>query len=89
MTVLISTLLEILTVRHFGIRHSGTFHLYITAELEENSTLNSKVWNAAGVRGNSTFPLDHFSYNNSELLDVIFRHVHETNFSGITVRARV
>ena len=61
---------------------------YFTAELEENSTLNSKVWDAAGLHGNGTFPLDHFSYNNSELLDMIFRHVQETNFSGITVRSR-
>ena len=55
------------------------------SELEENSTLNSKVWEAAGVNGNGTFPLDFFSYNNSALLDVIFRHVERTNFSGITV----
>ena len=59
--------------------------MYFTAELEENSTLNSKVWEAAGLHGNSTFPLDHFSYNNSALLDVIFRHVQRTNFSGVTV----
>ena len=61
------------------------FHLYFTAELEENSALNSKVWDAAGLRGNGTFPLDHFSYNNSALLNVIFQHVQRTNFSGITV----
>ena len=58
---------------------------YFTAELEENSTLNSKVWEAAGLHGTSTFHLDYFSYNNSALLDVIFRHVQKTNFSGITV----
>ena len=43
------------------------------------------MWEAAGLHGDGTFPLDHFSYNNSELLDVIFRHVHETDFTGITV----
>ena len=59
--------------------------MYSTVELEENSALNSKVWEAAGLRGNDTFPLDNFSYNNSALLDVIFRHVEKTNFSGITV----
>ena len=59
--------------------------MYITAELEENSTLNSKVWDAAGLHGNGTFPLDHFSYNNSALLDVIFRNLEKTNFSGVTV----
>ena len=63
--------------------------LYLTAELEENSTLNSKVWETAGLRSNGTFPLDYFSYNNSALLDVIFRHVEKTNFSGITVSGRV
>ena len=59
--------------------------LYFTAELEENSALNSKVWDAAGLRSNGTFPLNYFSYNNSALLDVIFKHVQETNFSGLTV----
>ena len=58
---------------------------YFTAELEENSTLNSKVWEAAGLYGTSTFHLNYFSYNNSALLDVIFRNVQKTNFSGITV----
>ena len=86
-TVLISTLLDILTgIKHSGIRHS---RLYFTAELEENSTLNSKVWDAASLHGNGTFPLDYFSYNNSALLDVIFRHVEKTNFSGVTVSGRV
>ena len=58
---------------------------YFSAELEENTALNSKVWEAAGVNSNGTFPLDNFSYNNSALLDVIFRHLQKTNFSGITV----
>ena len=64
---------------------NSIFHLCFTVELEGNSTLNSKVWDAAGLRSNGTFPLDYFSYNNSALLDVIFRHVQRTNFSGITV----
>ena len=64
---------------------SFKFHLYFTVELERNSTLNSKVWAAAGVHGNGTFPLDYFSYNNSALLNVIFRHVQRTNFTGVTV----
>ena len=59
--------------------------LYFSVELEENSVLNSKVWDASGVCGNGTFPLDHFSYNNSALLDVMFRHLEKTNFSGVTV----
>ena len=54
-------------------------------ELEENSTLNAEVWEAAGLQGNGTFPLDHFSYNNSALLEVVFRHVQATSFNGITV----
>ena len=58
---------------------------HFTAELEENSALNSKVLDAAGLHVNGTFPLDYFTYNNSELLDVIFRHVQRTNFSGVTV----
>ena len=61
------------------------YALYFSAELEENSALNSKVWEAAGLHSNGTFPLDYFSYNNSALLDVIFRHLQKTNFSGVTV----
>ena len=56
-----------------------------TTELEENSTLNADIWEAAGLVGSSTFPLDNFSYNNSALLDVIFKQVQETNFKGISV----
>ena len=55
------------------------------AELEENTALNSKVWEAAGLHSNGIFPLDYFSYNNSALLDVIFRQLQKTNFSGVTV----
>ena len=62
--------------------------VYFPAELEENSTLNSKMWETAGLHGNGAFPLDRFSYNNSALLDVIFRHLQKTNFSGITVSVR-
>ena len=43
------------------------------------------MWEAAGLQGNGTFPLDRFSYNNSALLEVIFRHVQATSFNGITV----
>ena len=59
--------------------------MVVPLELEENSTLNAEVWEAAGLQGNGTFPLDRFSYNNSALLEVIFRHVQATNFNGITV----
>jgi len=55
------------------------------SELEENTTLNDEVWKAAGLQGNGTFSLDHFSYNNSALLNVILKHVQETKFNGITV----
>ena len=43
------------------------------------------MWEAAGLQGNGTFPLDRFSYNNSALLEVILRHVQATSFTGITV----
>jgi len=59
-----------------------------TAELESNPTLNAYVWETAGLSGNATFSLDDFSYNNSALLDVIFKQVQRTNFSGITVSGR-
>ena len=63
----------------------GSFILYFTSEFEENSTLNDEVWAAVGLQGNGTFPLERSSYNNSALLDVIFRHIQRTNFNGITV----
>ena len=60
-----------------------------TAELENNSTVNANVWETAGLAGgNAAFPLEKFSYNNSALLDVIFRKVQETDFRGITVSGR-
>ena len=59
--------------------------MIVSLELEENSTLNANMWEAAGLQGSGTFPLDRFSYNNSALLEVIFRHVQATNFTGITV----
>ena len=65
-------------------RHDTSSFLFVL-ELEENSTLNAKVWKAAILQGNGTFSLDRFSYNNSALLEVIFRHVKATNFTGITV----
>ena len=46
--------------------------------------MNTKVWKAAGLHSNGTFPLHYFSYN-SALLDVIFRHLQKTNFSGVAV----
>jgi len=64
---------------------TGSFILYFILELEENSTLNDEVWAAVGLQGNGTFPLERSSYNNSALLDVIFRHIRRTNFNGITV----
>ena len=62
--------------------------IFPTAELEGNSTLNADIWEAAGLSGNATFSLRDFSYNNSALLDVIFKHAQDTNFSGITVSGR-
>ena len=62
--------------------------MLVSLELEDNSTLNTEVWEAAGLQSNGTFPLDRFSYSNSALLEVIFRHVQETNFKGITVSDR-
>jgi len=62
--------------------------MVVPLELEENSTLNADVWEAAGLQCNGTFPLERFSYDNRVLLNVIFRHLKETNFTGITVSGR-
>lgn len=62
--------------------------MVVPLELEENSTLNADVWEAAGLQYNGTFPLERFSYDNRVLLNVIFRHLKETSFTGITVSGR-
>jgi len=46
------------------------------------------VWKTAGLHGNAVFPLERFSYNNSALLNVIFKQVQDTNFRGITVSGK-
>ena len=70
---------------HVQLVHHKLNFFCITAELKENTTLNSKVWDTTGLRGNGTFPLHYFTYNNTALLNVIFQHLHKTNFSGVTV----
>jgi len=49
--------------------------MVVPLELEENSTLNADVWEAAGLQCNGTFPLEQFSYDNRVLLNVIFHHL--------------
>ena len=34
---------------------------------------------------NKSFGLQHFTYNNSAMLDLIFNHLADTNFIGLTV----
>ena len=48
-----------------------------------DATLNQALAEAFNTQ--STFNLSDFNYNSDELLQVIFRHIENTSFNGITV----
>ena len=59
-----------------------------STELQNNNTLgeglakfNSELSLSSGER----FGLQHFTYNNSGVLDLVFDAIEKTNFTGITV----
>jgi len=52
--------------------------------LRENSSLNSRVAEEAGIDGE--FKLENFTYSTPSILEVLDGHLRNTNFSGITVR---
>ena len=55
-------------------------------DLANNDTLNELAANASGIPPGQAFRLEHFTYNNSIVLEVIFGHLQETDFLGLTVR---
>lgn len=59
-------------------------------DLASNDTLNMLAAEAGGYKqGNFTFRLEHFTYNNSIVNEVIRDHMIKTNFNGVTVRVCV
>ena len=63
----------------------------IHTDISEDSELNErlKVYEAElNVADDVEFALEHFSYNNSGVVDVVFGHLKKSNFTGITVTIR-
>ena len=50
----------------------------------QNSTLNSRAAAEASIDGD--FKLQHFTYNNTSILDILDHYLSETDFLGISVR---
>ena len=50
----------------------------------QNSTLNSRA--AAEAKLDGDFKLQHFTYNNPSILEVLDFHLRNTDFLGISVR---
>ena len=50
-----------------------------------NKVLNDAACKAGGIQGRP-FVITDFTYNNSVVLKLIKRHLHTTNFTGISVR---
>ena len=61
------------------------FMVYL--DLAHNKSLNKYLHQFnSDLLLNKSFGLQHFTYNNSALLDLIFNHLTETDFIGLTVR---
>ena len=57
---------------------------YFLSDLATNNTLNMLAAQVEGLK-DVEFTLGNFSYRNSIVQENIFRHMEETNFTGITV----
>ena len=56
-------------------------------DLAQNRSLNKYLLQFnSDLLLNKSFGLQHFTYNNSALLDLIFNHLTETDVIGLTVR---
>lgn len=60
---------------------------YFDADLINNVTLNMLAAEAEGSNG-SGFGLEDFTYRNNMIQAIVFRHLTETNFTGITVMSK-
>ncbi len=57
----------------------------IFLELKSNSELSQRLGKVNGI----DFGLQHFSYDNSILVEDIFKRLSRTNFTGLTVRTYI
>ena len=57
---------------------------YFLADLVTNDTLNKLAAQVEGWSGKD-FALENFTYSNNIVQENMFRHLVETNFTGITV----
>ena len=57
----------------------------ITNDVQLNQRLKNYEEGILNLQPDIDFGLQHFSYNNSGVLDLILDHLNRTSFSGITV----
>ena len=68
--------------------NSFTKFMCFDAEIKENSELSErlKVYESGqNLPADTEFALQHFSYNNSGVLELVYKYLDNTSFSGITV----
>ena len=59
-------------------------------DLVQNRSLNSYLHQFnSDILPNKSFGLQHFTYNNSAMLNVTFHHLAQTDFIGLTVSNRL
>ena len=61
---------------------------YLPTDIKDNFELSERLKDfEADLRlpANVPFTLQHFSYNNTGVLELVYGHLNRTNFSGITV----
>ena len=56
--------------------------LYVVTELMENETLREEAGMASNV---ANFSIEDFTYENNIIQQIMFRHLTDTNFTGVTV----
>ena len=73
---------------HSPYKECTTIRSLIHTDISDDSELNKrlKVYEAdLNLPDGVEFGLQHFSYNNSGVVDVVFGHLNRTNFTGIAV----
>lgn len=58
---------------------------FLLADLNSNATLSRMAWETQAVSTNETFQLENFTYSNVVIRNIIFGHLEQTNFRGVSV----
>ena len=61
---------------------------FLHADIKDDLDLNARLKEYESdldFVANVPFALEHFSYNNSRVLELVYGYLNQTNFSGITV----